>query len=121
MKLMGELFAGRPNPHNFILLLACENGILGLITGIFSFVLFFYMAYKCLKGYKNLDREFYVFSVVITGIGLGALERSFFEVSGISYNYITQDLPFWLIFFILAYMYKKLKEIKLSDNQKILV
>ena len=111
LKLKGELFHGRPSPHNFFLLMACENGILGLVFAISIFSLFFYYAYKCLKGYKNLDKEIYILTVAIFGIGLGAFERAFFEVSGImAYGYLTQDLPFWLAFFISIFNYQKLKK-----------
>jgi O-antigen ligase len=113
----GELFRGRPNPHNFFLLMASENGIFGLITAILIFVLFFYLGYKCIKGYQDTDRDYYVLAVSVFGIGLGCFERSFFEVSGIMrYGFITQDLPFWLTFSILVYIYKRLKASKPRDS-----
>ena len=56
---------------------------------------------------KNKD-EFYILSVVITGIGIGLFFRSFLEITGyLTYGYITTDLPFWLIFGILINIYQK--------------
>jgi len=111
-----QLYRGVPNPHNFIIAMAAENGIMGMITAISMFALYFFFAFKCIKGYKNIDRDYYVLSVVIFGIGLGVLENSFFEVMGImSYGFITHDLPFWLTYIILIFMYQRLKKIKKFD------
>ena len=56
---------------------------------------------------KN-DYDYYVLTVAITGIGLAIFLRSFIEVAGyLLYGYITRDLPFWLLFSILIYIYQK--------------
>jgi O-antigen ligase len=101
-----DLSEKNPHPHNFFLLMASENGILGIILGISIFILFFYMSIKVIKFTKNADRELYIFSITFLAIGIAVLFRSFFEVSGImSYGYISRDLPFWIIFIILIYLY----------------
>jgi O-antigen ligase len=99
---------GSLTPHNFFLFYAAENGILGLFTGISLFVLFFYFASRVIKFSKKCDKQYFVLSIAILGIGIGFFVRSFFEVTGfLYYGYITTDLPFWLIFGILISIYQK--------------
>ena len=94
--------------HNFFLFFTAENGILGLITSILFFLVFFYYAFKAMQLTKNKDYDFYVLTVAIAGIGIGIFVRSFIEITGyLSYGYITQDLPFWLLFGILIFIYQK--------------
>ena len=99
---------GKPHPHNFFLYFMSENGLLGLITSISFFVLFFYFAFKTIGLTKNVNRDYYILSIAITGIGIGLFFRSFIEISGyLLYGYITADLPFWLIFGILISIHQK--------------
>ncbi len=101
---------GKPHPQNFFLFYSAENGIMGLITSISFFVLFFYFAVNTMKITKKHNYDYYILSVVITGIGIGIFFRSFLEITGyLTYGYITTDLPFWLIFGILIYIYQKFK------------
>lgn len=101
---------GKSHPHNLFLHYAAENGLLGLLISIGFFVLFFTIAFKTLKLTKNLNREYYVSTVAITGIGFGLFVRSFFEVTGyLYYGFISTDLPFWLTFGILIYIYQHSK------------
>ncbi len=106
------------NPaHNFFLTRTSELGIFGLTAAIGLFVIFFKYGFKVIKKSKFLDLEYHVISVGIVGIGLGLLCRSFFESTGIFTNgWITRDLPFWLLFSVLIFMNKKLKEF---DSSKI--
>ncbi len=117
---LGTLYKGKPNPHNFFLIMGAENGILGFVTAIFIFGVFFYLAYKCVKYYKDKNSEFYVLAITIFAVGLGVLINSFFEVTGVmSYGYITNDLPFWLVYVILIYLYRETKNIKKVNLKKL--
>lgn len=98
---------GRAHPHNFFLHYLAENGILGLIASISFFVLFFYLCIKTISFTKTFNREYYILSVAITGVGIGLFVRSFFEVTGfLYYGFISTDLPFWLIFGILVFFHE---------------
>jgi len=102
---------GKPSPHNLFLYYWAENGIFGFVLSISLFVMFFYFAYKTISLAKHSSLEYYSLSVAITGIGIGLLFRAFFEVTGLLYyGYITTDLPFWLIFGILMYIYQNLNQ-----------
>jgi O-antigen ligase len=102
---------GKPHPHNFFLYFTAENGILGFITSITLFIIFFHIAFGSMKRTRQLNKEYFVLSVAITGIGLGIFFRSFIEVTGyMIYGYITRDLPFWLTFIILIFIYQKSKK-----------
>ena len=102
------LTLGKPHPHNFFLYFMAENGILGLITAVVFFVVFFYIAFRTMRLTKRDNRNNYILTIAITGIGIGIFFRSFIEVTGyLIYGYITMDLPFWLIFGILISIYQK--------------
>jgi O-antigen ligase len=99
---------GRPHPHNFFLYFFAENGILGLLTAVSFFVVFFFFAIKSMKLTRNVNKDYFVLSTVITGIGIGIFIKSFLEVNGyLGYGYLTLDLPFWLMFVIIIYIYQK--------------
>jgi O-antigen ligase len=98
------------SPHNYFLSMAAENGIFGLLTAAAIFILFFYLAFKAIKMAQHIDTDYYIISVAIAGIGIGLFIRAFFEINGILYyGYISRDLPFWIIFIILIYIYKDLR------------
>lgn len=108
---------GKPHPHNFFLFYTAENGILGLLTSIMFFVMFFYYAIISMRLTKNKDYNFYVLTVTITGIGIGLFFRSFIEVTGyLIYGYITRDLPFWLLFGALVFIYQKFNNLNISNS-----
>ncbi|MBK9282742.1 MAG: O-antigen ligase family protein [Sphingobacteriaceae bacterium] len=99
---------GRPHPHNFFLLFAAENGVMGFLSAICFFILFFYFAIKTLSIVKHKKLDEYLIVVSSLGIGIGILIRSFFEVTGIiTYGFITRDLPFWILFIIILHINKK--------------
>jgi hypothetical protein len=57
---------------------------------------------------RNVNKDYFVLSTVITGIGIGIFIKSFLEVNGyLGYGYLTLDLPFWLMFVIIIYIYQK--------------
>ncbi len=97
----------KPHPHNYTLWLITENGILGLISALSIFGIYFYMAWKLKSKFDNEKNEVYYFSLGFISIGILVFVRSFFEVEGIfSYGYISRDLPFWITYILLAYFYK---------------
>lgn len=101
---------GKPTPHSFFLYYWAENGIMGIITSISLFVVFFTIASRTIKIVKLINKELYFITLAITGIGIGMLFRSFFESTGILYyGFITTDLPFWLVFIILIFIYQHTK------------
>ncbi len=101
---------GKPHPHNFFLYFTAENGILGLAAAVSFFWLFFYIAYKAIKLTKNRNRNYHIIAVGLSSIGFGIFARSFYEVTGyLAYGFITRDLPFWLIFIMLIFIYQKFK------------
>ena len=107
----GAGISGKPHPHNFFLFYTAENGILGLITSISFYILFLYFAINTMKRTKKKNYDYYILSVVITGIGIGVFFRSFLEITGyLTYGYITTDLPFWLVFGILISIYQKFQK-----------
>jgi len=106
---MFELFRilQKPHPHNYSLWLITENGILGLICALSLFGFYFFMAWKLFSKSASVKNEVYFFSLGFISIGIMVFVRSFFEVEGIfSYGYISRDLPFWIIYILLAYFYK---------------
>jgi O-antigen ligase len=98
---------GIPQPHNLFLYYWAENGILGFISIVTFFIVYFYLSVKVIKSTRNNNDEYFILALSAAGIGLGMLFRSFFEVSGIlSYGYITLDLPFWLVVSILIFIHE---------------
>ena len=97
--------------HNFILFLTSEVGILGLVSALTLPILFFFYSGKTLKIYKS-NNDIYNLIIGIIGLGIGIFVRSFFESTGlISYGWITRDLPFWIAFIIIIYLYQKSQNI----------
>ena len=98
-------FGTKANPHNFFLLMVAENGLLGVLTSLSLFILYFYLGFRAIKITRQDYYDIYLLSVALTGIGFGIFIRAFYEVTGImSYGYITRDLPFWLLVNILMYI-----------------
>lgn len=97
---------GKPNPHNLILYMASENGLLGFISVLLLFGIFVYMCIKIIRINKKQTESFILASTFFS-IGISLFIRSFFEADGLlTYGYITKDLPFWVIFGLLIYLYK---------------
>ena len=105
----GAWIVGKPHPHNFFLFFTAENGILGFISAVYFWILFFYLAVKTLKLSRPVSKNVFIISVAVTSIGIGVLIRSFFEITGyLTYGFITRDLPFWLAYIILIFIYSRL-------------
>lgn len=97
----------KPHPHNYSLWLITENGIFGWLSSLAIFGFYFFMATKLIL-WSKVDRdENYLFAVGLYSIGILVFIRSFFEVEGVfSYGFISRDLPFWISYIILAYLYR---------------
>ena len=106
--------------HSFLLMKLSELGIIGFTSGIFLIFLYLRIGFRNIKNAKLYDKEFYIFSIAAVGIGLGLFYRSLFESTGILTNgWITRDLPFWLIFSIMIFIYLKTPDgvKKLNENK----
>jgi|SRR5690606_19398647 len=107
---------GSPHPHNFFLYFMSENGILGLLTAISFFYIFFLLVKKTLKLTKKKNKEHYLISIAITGSGIGIFFKGMIEVNGfLQYGFITTDLPFWLIYSLLIWIYQNNRNIKVKS------
>ena len=93
--------------HSFYLFFLTDLGILGFFTSLFLPYVFINTGVKTIKKFKSSNTEFYWLSIAITAAGIGLFVRGIFEWGNlISYGTLEADLPFWLIFIILIYMYK---------------
>ncbi len=98
----------KPNPHNILLLYLSENGILGVVTVLFFYFVFFRISANALRINKELNRDYYIVSLTITTIGILIFIRSMFEIDGfLNYGFLTQDFPFWILLASLIYLNKK--------------
>lgn len=112
----GNWKAGRPHPHNLFLYYWAENGVTGFATAVFFFASFFALCYQTAKlsGSKNLY-ELYNIVIGITAVGIGMFIRSFYEITGlITYGFITRDLPFWICYTILIWIYLRVRNFDAS-------
>ena len=106
----GAWIVGKPHPHNFFLFFTAENGVLGFITAVYFWVLFFYIGIKDINLTRLGNKNYFILCVAVTAIGAGVFVRSFFEITGyLTYGFITRDLTFWLMFVVLIYIYQKFK------------
>ncbi len=112
---------GRPHPHNFFLLWTAENGVLGFICAILIFLLYFYFTLKTLSFEKKEKTINFFLVAASVGIGAGIFIRAFFEVTGIiTYGFITRDLPFWIVFMSVIFLYQsKVGQLKLIKRKSI--
>ncbi len=100
--------AGAGHAHNFLLYRTSEGGLLGLIGAIALIALFFYLSQKVLNRVKH-DRDWLIILTTIIASGLGLVVRSLFESTGLLTNgWITRDLPFWILFIIVIFLYQNL-------------
>lgn len=94
------------NSHNFYLMFFSDMGILGFITSLMLPVVFFIISFKTTKQLSVVDGKIYYIIIGIIAAGTGLFFRGLFEAIGlIFYGYITTDLPFWILFSILIFIY----------------
>ncbi|MHB8339458.1 MAG: O-antigen ligase family protein [Ignavibacteriaceae bacterium] len=100
--------AGAGHAHNFLLYRTSEGGLLGLIGAVALIALFFYLSQKVLNRVKH-DKDWLIILTTIIASGLGLVVRSLFESTGLLTNgWITRDLPFWILFIIVIFLYQNL-------------
>ena len=93
--------------HNFYLFFLADMGIPGLITALFLPYVFISLSVKTIRKFKNINNEYYWLTMGITAAGIGLFIRGLFEWGNlISYGTLESDLPFWIIFIILIYLYQ---------------
>lgn len=107
-------YSGLGHQHNFLLFRASELGILGIVSAFLIAFLFFKYSYRVYYSFKD-NTKVKNLIIAILGIGYGLFVRSFFEATGIlSHGWITRDLPFWILFAIVIFMYQ---QIQLEKNK----
>ncbi|MBL1213616.1 MAG: O-antigen ligase family protein [Ignavibacteriae bacterium] len=100
-------FAAVGHSHNFFLFKFSEMGLLGLVNALLLPYFFFLYAFRIKNSIASSDNKNYWLIITIIGCGLGMFTRSIFESTGLmSYGWITRDLPFWILFSIVIYLYK---------------
>lgn len=96
---------GLGHSHNFFLFKLSELGIFGFIASSILIYLFFYYTRIVFLRFKH-HSELNIIILGIIACASGLLVRSFFEATGIlSYGWIIRDLPFWILFTIIIYLY----------------
>ncbi len=97
--------------HNFYLGFFAELGIMGLITSLLLPSVFIWISYKTIKWYKIAKDNYYYLAIGITSVGLGLFIRANLDnVSIITNGYLTTDLPFWIVFSILTFLFLQSKK-----------
>jgi len=99
--------SGLGESHNFYLFRTAELGIPGLISAVALPVIFISYCVKNMKAYKH-NSKMYPLVTGIFSMGVGLFARSFLEATGLlSHGWISRDLPFWICFAVIIYLYKK--------------
>ncbi len=109
--------AGAGHAHNFILYRTSETGFIGLIGALALIIIFVMLSVKIIGKVKQ-NQDVFIMMIAILGSGYGLFARSLFESTGILTNgWITRDLPFWILFIIVIFLYQKLfvEKVKLED------
>lgn len=99
--------SGLGESHNFILFRTVELGLGGFISAILLPVIFIYYSILVVRSYSK-NKKVYYLAAGIFSIGVGLFVRSFFEATGLlSHGWISRDLPFWLCFAIIIFLYNR--------------
>ncbi|MGE5810035.1 MAG: O-antigen ligase family protein [Ignavibacteria bacterium] len=107
-----ELTIGTNDSHNFFLYYFSDMGIFGLASSFIITAIFFAVANKTINIYKAGKSIYFYLAVGITAAGVGLFVRGMFEGIGIlTYGWIKVDLPFWLIFALLIFLFQNKKEL----------
>ena len=94
--------------HNFYLFFWSDLGLLGLFTSLLLPFTYFKLGYFTSKKFKYLNRKYYLLALGLIAGGIGLFIRAFFEWGNlISYGTLAADLPFWIAFIMLIFLYKK--------------
>lgn len=93
--------------HNYFLFLFSELGVLGLAISIYLMIIFLSF-WRVLCFFNDKTNNSYYLVVALLAIGTSEFVRSLFESIGILfYGVISADLPFWLVFISIAFLFKK--------------
>lgn len=93
--------------HNYFLVFFSDMGILGLITAISLIVIYFRIGVQTIKKFKYAKPQVYYLIIALFASGTSVIFRNFFNSIGLLfYGGITTDLPFWLVFGSLIYLYQ---------------
>jgi hypothetical protein len=98
---------------------ASDMGIPGFLSVLYFITIFFHISIVTMK--KAIQGNRLLFSLILTiSATLGSMFiRCIFDSIGIlTYGFLTNDLPFWLMFCILIFFYQKPKEYFTSDEVK---
>jgi O-antigen ligase len=110
---------GSNNAHSLFLMFASDMGFMGIITLFYLIILFFRIAKQTIKKAGEGNRELFLLILSVSAVTGSVFIRCIFDSIGIlTYGYLTNDLPFWLLFGILIYFYQKPKEYFVSDEIK---
>ena len=102
--------------HNFYLFFWSDLGLLGLFTSLLLPFTYFKFGYITSKRFKYLNKKYYLLALGLIAGGIGLFIRAIFEWGDlISYGTLAADLPFWLSFIMLIYLYNNSKEKKLKS------
>jgi putative inorganic carbon (hco3(-)) transporter len=102
---LSKIAHGANISHNYYLNFFSDLGILGLLNSLILPFSFITIGFRAINKFRPISREYFIKSVVLTGIGIGMFIRGFFEgINIVSFGWITADLPFWLIFIYLIYL-----------------
>jgi O-antigen ligase len=98
-----EVTKGANVSHNFYVAFLSDMGIPGLVTSIMLPFYFIKISVENISFYKS-NRNIFLLNLGIISIASGLFIRAFFDsVNILSYGYITNDLPFWILFLIIIY------------------
>ena len=113
MTELQEMLPINNNSHNFYLMFFSDMGILGFVTSLSLPLVFFIISFRTIGQLSVSDGKIYYIILGIIAAGIGLFIRGLFEAIGlIFYGYITADLPFWILFGILLFIYFNTKRIK---------
>ena len=102
--------------HNFYLFFWSDLGLLGLFASLLLPFTYFKLGHITSKRFKYLDKKYYLLTLGLIAGGIGLFIRAIFEWGNlISYGTLAADLPFWLSFIMLIYLYNNSKEKKLKS------
>ena len=108
-----EMTTGTNSAHNFYLIMFTDLGILGLLVSLMLPYVFFKISKTVLTLLKKSKNNSYYLAVGATGAMTGLLVRALFDgINILSYGWISVDLPFWLMFSMLAYFYNNITTVK---------
>jgi len=106
--------------HNMYLKFISDMGIPGLLSVLYFFGLFFHISVSTINKAIKGNRVLYLLILAISTVLGSMFIRCFFDDIGIlNYGIIVTDLPFWLLFGILIFFYKKPEEYFVKTDFKL--